>query len=230
MKCRTLRNNVAAANRRLSQEGLVAFTWGNVSGIDRERGYIAIKPSGVPYDKLTAETIVLVDIEGKIVEGDLKPSVDTPAHCTLYREFQEIGGVVHTHSPAATAFAQACMPVPCLGTTHADYFNGQIPIARELTTEEIEKRYEEATGLSLAETLEGVLPLTCPGALAAHHGPFSWGIDADAAVDAHIVMELLARMAIDTIALNPHAKSLPHSMQEKHFMRKHGESSYYGQK
>lgn len=229
MKCRQLREKVAYAHTRLVKENLVSFTWGNVSAIDRKKGCIAIKPSGVAYEALTADTIVLVDLDGKPLEDGLRPSVDTPIHCALYQALPEINAVVHTHAPYATAFAQACMPIPCLGTTHADFCNGPVPLAPALSEEDVQNAYEAATGHSLVAALQGASPRTIPAALTPHHGPFSWGTSPDNAVDAHVTLELLARMAYFTLALSPHASSLPAHMREKHFLRKHGANARYGQ-
>ena len=226
-----LKKRVYEANMLLPKYGLITFTWGNASEIDRESGLVAIKPSGVEYDKLTPDDIVILDLDGKIVEGKLNPSTDTPTHIELYKAFSEIGGVVHTHSTHAVAWAQAGLDIPCYGTTHADYFYGAIPCIRNLTAEEIEDGYEENTGLSIVEryTTSDINPKFVPGCVCKNHGPFTWGKDAKEAVHNAVVLEEVARMAILTRQVNPSAGETPRYMQDKHFMRKHGPNAYYGQ-
>ena len=220
---------VCAANRRLGDSGLVSLTWGNVSGLDREKGLFAIKPSGVAYEDLTPEKMVVVDLDGKVVEGMLRPSSDTPTHAALYRAFPGVCGAVHTHSPEATAWAQAGREIPCLGTTHADVFNGPVPLARLLTAAEVAEAYEENTGKVIVERFAGLDPLALPGVLVAGHGPFTWGKTPDAAVDVAISLEAIARMARLSLALAPQAQALPGYVLEKHHSRKHGPKAYYGQ-
>ena len=230
----TLKQQVYEANMLLPQYGLVVFTWGNVSGIDREKGLFVIKPSGVPYEKLRAEDMVVVDLEGKKVEGALNPSSDTPTHAELYRRFADMGGIVHTHSRWATIWAQAGREIPAYGTTHADYFHGPVPCTRPLTEEEVNRAYELETGRVIASHFEdnGIVPAHVPGVLVNSHGPFNWGKDAKKAVENAAVLEEVAMMAWHTEAL---PQTMPRGpMQayvlEKHFMRKHGPNAYYGQK
>lgn len=226
-----LKNQVLEANRELVRRGVVIYTWGNVSGIDRQRGIVAIKPSGVDYDAMTANDIVLVDLlDGKVVEGNLNPSSDTPTHLELYRAFPDIGGVVHTHSTHAAAFAQAGMDIPILGTTHADYFYGDIPCTRPLTEEEVLEEYEANTGRVVVERFErtDIDSLTIPGALVKGHGPFAWGKNPHEAVHNAVVLEEVAKMALESMYLNPNAGLEPYVI-EKHYMRKHGVDAYYGQ-
>lgn len=226
-----LKQQVYEANMELPKRNLVTFTWGNVSGIDREKGYFVIKPSGVDYDQLRPEDMVVMDLEGNKVEGRYKPSSDTPTHLELYLKFPEVGGIVHTHSPEATSWAQAGRSIPLYGTTHADYFYGEIPCARSLTPEEIAGEYEKNTGLVIAETFEklGLNPLYTPGVLCVNHGPFSWGRDAHEAVHNAAVLEIVAKMALRTELINSQVKAAPESIMNKHFFRKHGENAYYGQ-
>ena len=225
-----LKQQVYEANMELPRRGLITYTWGNVSGIDRQSGLFVIKPSGVEYDVLTPDDMVVMDLDGNRVEGKYRPSSDTPTHLVLYRTFPEIGGIVHTHSPYATSWAQAKRPLPCYGTTHADYFYGEIPCARNLTPEEIESGYEENTGVVIVETFKGKNPVHLPGVLCANHGPFTWGKDAAQAVYNAVVLEEIAKMALFTERLNPNAAPAPQAMQDKHFLRKHGPNAYYGQK
>jgi len=225
----SLKEAVWQANLDLVRHGLVIFTWGNASGIDRERGLVAIKPSGVSYDALRPKDLVVVDLNGRVVEGTLRPSSDTPTHLELYRAFADIGGVVHTHSTYATAWAQAELPVPILGTTHADYFDGDIPVTRQMRPAEIEGDYERETGTVIIEALAGHDPAHMPGVLVANHGPFTWGRDAGEAMHNGVVLEEVARMAFITRQLDPRATMNPH-LTEKHFSRKHGAGAYYGQK
>ncbi len=228
-----LKQAVYEANLRLAGSGLVLATFGNVSGIDREAGLMAIKPSGVAYEKMTAEDMVLVSLEtGKAVDAKLNPSSDTPTHWELYRAFADIGGVVHTHSQAATAWAQAGRYVPCMGTTHADYFHGPIPCTRRLTPQEINTAYEANTGKVIVQTFRdtgGLDPAHFPGVLVACHGPFTWGNSPDKAVEHAIVMEYLAKLALDTLAAEPYPVPMEQALIDKHFLRKHGPSAYYGQ-
>nr|WP_300305269.1 L-ribulose-5-phosphate 4-epimerase [uncultured Anaerostipes sp.] len=223
-----LKQQVYEANMELPAKGLVTYTWGNVSGIDREKGLFVIKPSGVDYEKLTPDMLVVLDLDGNKVEGDLNPSSDTPTHIELYKAFPEIGGVVHTHSPWATSWAQAGRPIPCYGTTHADYFFGDIPCARSLTAEEIAGEYEKNTGLVIAETFEETNAMYVPGVLCTNHGPFAWGKDAAEAVHNAVVMEEVAKMAYRTEHLKDEITEAPQELQDKHFFRKHGENAYYG--
>ena len=210
---------------------LVTFTWGNVSAIDRESGLFVIKPSGVEYDKLSPEDMVVVDLEGNVVEGKYRPSSDTPTHLVLYKRFPQIGGIVHTHSPFATSWAQAGRGIPCYGTTHADYLYGEIPCIRNLTPQEIDEGYEENTGIVIADEFErlGLDPVAMPGALCKNHGPFTWGKDAHEAVHNAVVVEEVAKMALYTEMINPKAEPTPQAMQDKHYLRKHGKNAYYGQ-
>lgn len=225
----SLKEQVLQANLQLPKLNLVAFTWGNVSGIDRASGIMVIKPSGVTYDKLTADQMVCVDIEtGAVVEGALRPSSDTPTHLVLYRTFEQIGGVVHTHSRWATIFAQAGRPIPALGTTHADYFYGDVPVTRPLSGHEIMGQYELETGNVIVETMRGIDPVAVPAILVQEHGPFSWGKDAKEAVYHAAVLEEAAMMAWHTILLSPDARINP-ALLEKHYERKHGRNAYYGQ-
>ena len=225
-----LKRQVYEANMELPQRGLITYTWGNVSGIDRESGLFVIKPSGVDYSILKAEDMVVMDLNGNKVEGDLNPSSDTATHLELYKAFTEIGGIVHTHSPAATAWAQAGRGLPCYGTTHADYFYGEIPCARNLTEDEIEDGYEKNTGLVSIETVKGKNPVFVPAVLCKNHGPFTWGKDAAEAVHNAVVLEDVAKMNFMTELLNPEVEAAPECLQNKHFLRKHGPGAYYGQK
>ena len=224
-----LRAEVCKANLELARQGLVIYSWGNVSGIDRGNGIIAIKPSGMAYDKLTADMIVLVDLEGKIVDGNLKPSSDTPTHLELYREFENIGGVCHTHSTYATIWAQACREIPCLGTTHADYFHGPIPVTEEMKEAEIESNYEQNTGKVILRRFRDLDPLRHPAVLVANHGPFTWGSSATTAVVHAVILEQVAELACGTLILNPDKEQISASLHAKHFLRKHGKDAYYGQ-
>jgi L-ribulose-5-phosphate 4-epimerase len=225
-----LKKEVCQANLDLVKEGLVIQTWGNVSGIDRAGGHVVIKPSGVAYDKLKPAHMVVVSLDtGKVVEGNLKPSSDTPTHVLLYRAFKTIGGVVHTHSLYATAWAQTCRPVPALGTTHADYFHGAVPCTRLMTPQEIRTEYEANTGEVIVETFKQRDPLTCPGVLVASHGPFAWGKTVADAVHNASVLEHLVRLAGETLRLHPATRSMQTVLLDKHFFRKHGPGAYYGQ-
>jgi len=229
-----LKAAVLEANLALNRAGLAPETWGNVSGIDRTKAVFGIKPSGIPYRDLTAEKIVLVDLEGKVVEGDLKPSSDTETHLEIYRAFEWVGGITHTHSPAATAFAQARRPLPCLGTTHADHFDGPVPVARLLTAAEVAEGYERNTGRVIVEVFErgGLDPARMPAVLCAGHGPFTWGKNAAESVGNATALEICAAMARDTFLLAsgeiPELE-IPAYLLRKHFDRKHGPGAYYGQ-
>jgi len=225
-----LKEQVMLANQELQRQGLVIYTWGNVSGIDRERGLVVIKPSGVAYEELTPEKMVVLDLEGKIVEGKLRPSSDTPTHLELYRNFSEIGGVVHTHSKWATIWAQAGRGIPCRGTTHADYFYGEIPCTRILNEEEVAQAYELNTGRVIVERFQGINPLEMPAVLVAEHGPFTWGRDCHEAVHNSVVLEQVAEMAYFTRLLTGHDRPISRHVLEKHYLRKHGPGAYYGQK
>lgn len=227
-----LKEQVYLANMELPKRGLVTYTWGNVSGIDRERGLFVIKPSGVGYDLLKPDDMVVMDLQGNKVEGDLNPSSDTKTHLVLYNAFPGIGGIVHTHSPYAVAWAQAGEDLPCYGTTHADYFYGSVPCARHLTQEELDEDYERNTGITIVETFRerGIDPKAVPAVLCYSHGPFTWGKDADQAVYHSVVLEECAKMGIFTRVLNPHAAPAPQRMLDKHYLRKHGPNAYYGQK
>ena len=226
-----LKQRVYEANMLLPKYGLVTFTWGNVSEIDRETGYFVIKPSGVDYETMTADDMVVMDLDGNRIEGRYKPSSDTATHIELYKKYPEIGGVVHTHSPEATSWAQAGRSIPLYGTTHADYFYGDIPCARSLTQEEIEGAYEQNTGFVIIETFENASlnPMHTPAVLCKNHGPFSWGKDAHEAVHNAVVLEEVAKMATKTEMINSQASKAPEYLKNKHFNRKHGANAYYGQ-
>lgn len=224
-----LKELVYEANMELPKRGLITYTWGNVSGIDREKGLFVIKPSGVDYDDLKAEDMVVVDLEGNKVEGKYKPSSDTPTHLELYKAFEKVGGIVHTHSPWATSWAQAGRGIPCYGTTHADYFYGGIPCARGLNAEEINGEYEKNTGLVIIETFKDLDPMSVPGVLCSNHGPFTWGKDAAEAVHNAVVLEEVAKMASRTERINHDVLPAPQVLQDKHYLRKHGANAYYGQ-
>ena len=224
-----LKKAVYEANMLLPKYNLVTFTWGNVSQIDRETGYFAIKPSGVDYDKLTPDDMVIMDLEGNKIEGRYNPSSDTPTHLELYRAFPKIGGVVHTHSPWATSWAQAGRDIPCYGTTHADYIYGEIPCVRCLTKEEINTAYEKNTGLLIVDYFKDKDYEAVPAVLCKNHGPFAWGKDAHEAVHNAVVLEEVAKMASRCELINPDVKPAPQELQDKHYYRKHGENAYYGQ-
>jgi L-ribulose-5-phosphate 4-epimerase len=224
-----LREIVCEANLALVRQGLVTLTWGNVSGIDRAQGLVVIKPSGVAYDRLTPETMVITDLAGMVVEGGCAPSSDTPTHVRLYQAFPNIGGVAHTHSTFATAFAQAGREIPCLGTTHADHFHGPVPVARLPTAAEVSGRYEHNIGGLIAERFIDLDPDAIPGVLAAGHGPFTWGPDPRKAVENAVALEAVAQMAATTFALCPDVAPLPSYLLDKHYGRKHGIDAYYGQ-
>ncbi len=226
----SLKELVCKANLELPKYGLVTFTWGNVSGVDRESGLMVIKPSGVEYDNMTVEDMVVVSLEtGEKVEGKWKPSSDTATHVALYNAFPEIGGIVHTHSRQATSFAQAGRGIPAYGTTHGDYFYGEIPCTRKMTPEEIGGEYEKETGNVIIETFKGIDENTIPAVLVNSHGPFSWGTDPENAVHNAVVLEELAFMALQTETLNPSVKPMQQELLDKHFLRKHGKNAYYGQ-
>jgi len=224
-----LKEQVWKANIEIRLQGLIILTWGNVSGLDRDKGVFAIKPSGVPYTDLKASDMVIVDLDGKIVEGKLNPSSDTPTHLELYRGFKQIGGIAHTHSSKATVFAQAYRPIPCLGTTQADLFHGEIPVTRVLTRKEIETAYEKATGRVILESFKNLDPLAVPAALVAGHGPFTWGRNAMEAVETSVTLEHIAAMALDTLQLRPDIAPIPKTVLDKHYFRKHGPGASYGQ-
>jgi L-ribulose-5-phosphate 4-epimerase len=224
-----LKEQVCEANRELPALGLVCFTWGNVSAIDREQGLVVIKPSGVEYDVMKSTDMVVLDLRGNRVEGSLKPSSDAPTHLELYRSFPEIGGVVHTHSRWATIFAQAGMEIPALGTTHADYFYGPVPCTRKLSPAEIAGQYELETGRVIVETFAGKKAMDIPGVLVQSHGPFSWGRDADNAVHNAAVLEETAFMAWHTLRIQPAIPAMQQELLDKHYLRKHGPGAYYGQ-
>lgn len=230
MDLTALKNDVFRRNLELVEHGLVVLTWGNVSGIDREAGLVAIKPSGVPYSGMTAEDIVVVDLEGHAVEGRLRPSSDLPTHLALYRAFPSVGGIVHTHSPKAVAWAQARRGIPAFGTTHADHFHGAVPCTRELTPAEVADDYELNTGRVIEERFHDLDAEAFPGVLVAGHGPFTWGPTPRKAVENAVALEQIAAMALDTLRLDPDAEPAPSYVLDKHYFRKHGPGAYYGQK
>lgn len=229
MMLEALREEVLEANLELVRRGLVLYTFGNASGRDPASGLVVIKPSGVPYERMRPADLVVCDPEGRIVEGSLRPSSDLPTHLALYRAFSGIGGVAHTHSRAATAFAQAQREIPCLGTTHADYFHGPVPLTRPLADAEIAEDYEERTGAVILERFAGRDPLAAPGVLVAGHGPFTWGRTAAEAAHHAVILEELAQMAFLTLALAPSVRPISRALLDKHFLRKHGPGAYYGQ-
>ena len=227
-----LRERVLEANFEIVRAGLVVLTFGNVSGVDRDAGVMAIKPSGVAYESLTAEAIVVVELEGgAVVAGEARPSSDTPTHLVLYRAFAGVGGIVHTHSPHATAWAQACRELPCYGTTHADHFDGSVPVTRRLERGEIEGDYERLTGEAIVEEFERLAldPLDRPAALVASHGPFAWGADVETAVENAVALEVVAASAFRTELLRPDVHPIADDLRQRHFRRKHGPGAYYGQ-
>lgn len=224
-----LKREAWEANMELNARGLVLYTWGNVSQLDRDRGVLAIKPSGVPYERLTADDMVVVDLDNRPVEGALNPSSDTRTHTHLYRHFPDIGGVTHTHSTYATAWAQAQQEIPCFGTTHADYAHGAIPCTRVMSDQQIERDYEEETGVQITEAFTGRNPLETPMVIVAGHAPFTWGEDAAESVYHAVVLEEIARMAYLTKTIDPSLDPLKQSIVDKHFLRKHGKQAYYGQ-
>jgi len=225
-----LKTKVLEANLALVKHNLVTFTWGNVSGIDREKNLVVIKPSGVEYDTMTVDDMVVVDLEGNVMEGKWKPSSDTPTHLVLYKAFENIGGIVHTHSRWATSWAQAGRGIPAYGTTHGDYFYGEIPCTRKMTIEEIEGEYEKETGKVIVETFDGRSADDIPAALVYSHGPFAWGTDPENAVHNAVVLEELAFMAAQTETLHPNVTKMQQELLDKHYLRKHGKNAYYGQK
>lgn len=224
-----LKEDVYKANMELVEKRMVIYTWGNVSGIDREKGLVVIKPSGVDYDTMKPEDMVVVDLDGNVVEGKYKPSSDTPTHLVLYRTYPDIGGVVHTHSTWAVTFAQAGMDIPALGTTHADYFFGDIPCTRDLTAQEIEEAYEENTGNVIVETIADGDAMAIPGILVKNHGPFAWGKSPANSVYNAVVLDKVAEMAYKTMTLNPRVERVGQYLLDKHYYRKHGANAYYGQ-
>jgi L-ribulose-5-phosphate 4-epimerase len=225
-----LKEQVCQANLDLVTHGLVTLTWGNASGLSADRKSLVIKPSGVPYDELRPELMVVVSTEtGRVVEGGLKPSSDTPTHCVLYRDFSNIGGIVHTHSPRAASFAQAGRAIPCLGTTHADHFYGEVPVTRSLTQTEVESAYELNTGEVIVERFASLDPAAVPAVLVAGHASFTWGVDVREAVKNAVALEAVADMALATLALQSNAKPLDAFLLDKHYRRKHGKDAYYGQ-
>lgn len=230
MLLEALRSEVLEANLELVRRGLVIYTFGNASGVSREHGLVVIKPSGVPYEKMTPADMVITDLDGHIVEGKLKPSSDLDTHTALYRAFPTIGGVVHTHSRHATAWAQARKPIPCFGTTHADYFHGPVPVTEALTPEEIAGGYEANTGVAIIRLIEGCDPLGCPAALVAGHAPFCWGASVTEAAHTAVIVEELAAMAWQTITINPKAEPIAQALHDKHYFRKHGPTASYGQR
>lgn len=231
MKIEQLIKEVLKANLDLPRHNLVTFTWGNVSGIDRESGLVVIKPSGVPYEELDESCMVVLDLNGNVKQGSYKPSSDTATHLALYRRYEDIGGVVHTHSRWATSWAQACLDLPPFGTTHADYFYGAVPCTRQLTEDEIKGEYELNTGKVIIETFtdRGIAPTAVPGVLVGSHGPFSWGKNASEAVHNAVVLEECAMMGLNARMLNPQLGSIKQYLLDKHYLRKHGENAYYGQ-
>ena len=231
MLLKDLRDAVYEANMDLPKRGLVVYTWGNVSGVDRDKALVVIKPSGVEYDELKPEDLVIVDFDNKIVEGKMNPSSDTKTHVELYKNFEKVGGIVHTHSPHAVGWAQAGRDIPCYGTTHADYFYGPVPCTRNLTQEEVDGDYELNTGKVIAATFKerNLDPLAVPGVICRCHGPFTWGKDAAKAVYHAVVLEEMAKMAMYTITIDPNAKTAPQYVLDKHYLRKHGPNAYYGQ-
>lgn len=229
MMLERLRQEVLAANLELIRQGLALFTFGNASGISRDQGLVAIKPSGVPYESMTPADIVVTDLVGKVVEGTLRPSSDLPTHLELYRAFPAIGGVVHTHSPAATAWAQAGRPIPCFGTTHADYFHGEVPVTEPLSHAAIAGEYERETGRAIVSAFEHLDPIAVPAVLVVGHGPFAWGASATEAAHHAAILEYVARMATMTLEIDPATKPIDEALLDRHFLRKHGPTAYYGQ-
>jgi L-ribulose-5-phosphate 4-epimerase len=224
-----LKEQVLEANLELVRQGLVLYTFGNASGISRSEGLVVIKPSGVPYKDMRPEHLVVADLLGNIVEGHLRPSSDLPTHLVLYREFPEVGGIAHTHSEYATAWAPARKPIPCFGTTHADYFHGPVPVTSEMSDSEIAEGYEKNTGDVIVRSLQSDSPLALPGILVANHGPFTWGKDAREAAHNAVILESIARMAYLTLGINATAQPVGTALHNKHYLRKHGKDAYYGQ-
>ena len=229
MLLKDLRHEVLRANLELQSKGLVLYTFGNTSGISRREGLVVIKPSGVPYEELTAETLAVTDLEGKVVEGDLRPSSDLATHLMLYKQFATIGGIAHTHSEYATAWAQARQPIPCFGTTHADYFHGAVPVTNASSDGEIDSDYEQKTGEVIARVFDAIDYAAVAGVLVASHGPFTWGKDALKAAETAVILEMLARTAYLTIGIDRDAGAISQALQDKHYLRKHGTKAYYGQ-
>jgi L-ribulose-5-phosphate 4-epimerase len=229
MLLQELRNDVLQANLELQRKGLVLYTFGNASGISRSEELVVIKPSGVPYEELRAENLVVTDLEGAVIEGKLQPSSDLATHLVLYKTFATIGGIAHTHSEYATAWAQALQPIPCFGTTHADYFQGPVPVTRPMHDDEIAADYEKKTGEVIARLFDAIDYAAVPGALVANHGPFTWGQDAMVAAQMAVALEMLARTAYLTIGINQGAGEISQTLRDKHFLRKHGTNAYYGQ-
>jgi L-ribulose-5-phosphate 4-epimerase len=230
MRLAELREEVLEANLDLVRRGLVLSTFGNASGVARKEGLIVIKPSGVPYERMKSKDLVVSDLEGQVVEGRLRPSSDLPTHATLYRAFPAIGGIAHTHSAYATAWSQARKPIPCLGTTHADYFHGAIPLTEVMTDDEVEGEYEANTGAVIIRAFKGLDPMAIPAVLVANHGPFAWGADPREAAENAWMLEAAARTAYLTVAVNADASALGRTLHDRHFLRKHGKQAYYGQK
>lgn len=230
MRLQSLREQVLEANLEVVRRGLVLYTFGNASGIDRQEGVVAIKPSGVAYETLKPSDIVLTDLQGNIVEGALRPSSDLQTHLELYRAFPAIGGVVHTHSRAATSWAQACREIPCLGTTHADYFHGSVPVTEILTEAEIEEGYELNTGRVITRVFTNLDPMHTPAVLVAGHAPFCWGVTPAEAAHVAVILEEIASMALNALSIDPEVQTLPRRLHDKHFFRKHGPGATYGQK
>lgn len=231
MDLELLKKQVYEANMELFRRNMIIYTWGNVSGIDRERGLVVIKPSGVAYETMRADQMVVLDLKtGRPVGDGLRPSSDAPTHLALYRAFDKIGGVTHTHSPFATSFAQAGRELPCYGTTHADYFYGTVPVTRFMTGDEIERAYEAETGTVIIEAFKGREPSYCPAVLVRGHGPFTWGDNAMDSVHNAVVLEECCKMAVNALSINPDMQELPRELRDKHFYRKHGPNAYYGQK
>jgi L-ribulose-5-phosphate 4-epimerase len=224
-----LREEVLEANLDLVRRGLILSTFGNASGVSRDEGLIVIKPSGVPYEAMKLEQLVVTDMQGKVVEGTLRPSSDLPTHAELYRAFPSIGGIAHTHSEYATAWAQSRKSIPCFGTTHADYFHGPVPLTEVMGDDEIEGEYEANTGAAIVKTFEKLDPLAIPAVLVANHGPFAWGADARKAANNAWMLEAAARIAYFTVTINPHASPIGKTLHDRHFLRKHGKKAYYGQ-
>ena len=229
MLLQDLRQQVLEANLELVRRGLVLYTFGNVSGISRREALVAIKPSGVPYEEMKPEHMVISDLQGKVIEGKLKPSSDLPTHLVLYNACSEIGGIAHTHSEYATSWAQARKPIPCFGTTHADYFHGPVPVTSVMQDDEITSEYEKNTGHAIVRAFEGTDFASLPGVLVANHGPFTWGADPAAAAHNAVILEALARMAFFTITINGDAGPISSCLHDKHYLRKHGRTAYYGQ-